>query len=62
MEEAKYEVKTEGCKPIRAKVECPYCKKEMEIVIAGMAILPSNSEVSGFNLTWIEHPAEKETP
>lgn len=58
----KYEGKREGFKPIRARVKCPHCNEEIEIVIAGMALLPSNSKAIDFSLSWIEYPIEKETP
>ncbi len=53
---SKYEAKSKGFKPIKAKVKCPHCNEEIEIVIAGMAILPSNSKVIDFSLKWIEYP------
>jgi hypothetical protein len=50
-----YTAGAQGTRPIFAKVKCPHCAKDIEIVIAGMAILPSNSEVIKFSLEWIEH-------
>ena len=49
-----YVASAEGEKPIFAKVKCPHCKEDIEIVIVGMALLPSNSEVIKFEMIWME--------
>ena len=54
-----FQAGAQGTKPMMSKVQCPHCKQEIKIVIAGMALLPSNSDVVKFELTWIERPLDE---
>jgi hypothetical protein len=56
VEEVKYNVMSVAKLPWKVKTNCPHCNKEIEVVIAGIALLPSNSEVVRFDMQWIEYP------
>ncbi len=44
-----------SAQPIMASVKCPHCNEDIEIVIAGLAMLPTpNSKIISFGMTWYE--------
>lgn len=45
--------------PVRVKCLCPNCNKGIELLIVGVALLPSGSKVFDFNLTWVEGKKQK---